>query len=278
MTVLPEELDKPDPANRPVRSRRTPGAGRSVVAFLVAGIVAAMIGLVVLGGLGGPLKRGVTSWAGGLILLGLIIALVGVAVWASVRRRPRTRLVAGDVARELGLTYHATGRRQDIAAFGPLPGIPDRGQISHLMRGTLHERPLAIYSHALMVQTGYATVPVQHTVILCGAPDWPRVRIVPRNAFGRLMLRLGRARGVWLDRADFNRAFHVRSEVPDFAIALLGPELQGHLLDHPGISWHVLPGVVAMVYRGALRADRLAAALDRLRRFWALVPDELEHW
>jgi hypothetical protein len=248
------------------------------VALLIASEVAAMVGLIVLGGLGGPLRRGLTSWAGGLILLGLVIALVGVAVWATVRRRPRPPRAPADVARALGLTYRAAGRRPDLAGFGALPGIPDRGQISHLMRGTLRDRPLAVYSHALMVQTGYATVPVQHTVILCGAPDWPTVRIAPRNALSRLMLRMGRARGVLLDRADFNRTFGVRTDAPDFAVALLGPELQGHLVDHSGVTWHIQPGVVAMVYRGALRADRLEAALERLRRFWALVPDELEHW
>ena len=109
----------------------------------------------------------------------------------------------------------------------------------------------------------------------CEAPDWPKVRVRARRTVARLLYGLGRRPGLSLDDTRFDAAFRVDAEDEDFALRLLSPEMRRLLLEKRTVDWSMGHGLVKLFYRGRLRRDRIARSLDRLRRFWALVPPEL---
>ena len=63
-----------------------------------------------------------------------------------------------------------------------------------------------------------------------------------------------------------------------FAVTLLSPEMQSFLLEKPEVRWRIRNGEVCLIYSGDLKPARIGASIDRLRRFWSLVPPELDAW
>ena len=122
------------------------------------------------------------------------------------------------------------------------------------------------------------TTTVVETFYVCEAPDLPVVRIRTRRGLMPLLYRLGRRPGLELDDPRFNAAFRVDTEDEDFAIILLSPEMQSFLLEKRSVDWSTGPEGLKLFYRGGLKKKRLEASLDRMRRFWALVPPELLDW
>ncbi len=129
-----------------------------------------------------------------------------------------------------------------------------------------------------MVSTGQTTVQVSHTIYAVEAPAWPATQIAARNWAGRLFRKLGRPTGLELDDPEFNRRFRLKTDDEDFAIALLSPEMQAFMLSKTSVKWRITPGRLCMIYNGTLKAGRMEASLQRLQRFWGLVPAELEAW
>ena len=70
--------------------------------------------------------------------------------------------------------------------------------------------------------------------------------------------------------------FRVRTDDEDFAVTLLSPEVQAHLLTKRRVRWYLGYGRLCLIYQGALRPDRVVASAERLARMMALIPVEME--
>lgn len=219
----------------------------------------------------------------------LLISIIGLSLimLAAVLIRHRGGLLGAEKgalkgkaakADDLGFSYESKGDTDFRRSFSDVPGIPDSGRIRHIMRGTLAGRPAIIFEHMHMVYTGSTLMPVQHTVYSTEAPNWPELTVKPRWLISRLAVSLGWSSGFMLEDIDFNRRFRVKTKDEDFALMLLSPEMQSFLTDKPGVTWHVSPGRMCLVYNGPLRMKRIDRSIERIERFWSLVPEELEDW
>jgi hypothetical protein len=255
-----------------------PGS-RVLLITLIAGLVVALAIGLMLASAGGA-GNGPVAIAIAIIAIGLV---VGVLSFVAHRRHQSRRAQARQEALEClpdgcALSSVESPDPKLHQAFGPLPRIPRGGRVQLVLRGELDGREITCFQHLYVVSTGQTTVPVQNTVIVAAAPQWPTVTIRPRGALGAMFLRVGLARGMRLEDDSFNRAFKVSADNEDFALTLISPEMQRFLLEKPALVWRVNPGHVAMIYRGQLRFDRLDGSLERMRSFWSLVPPELTAW
>ena len=143
----------------------------------------------------------------------------------------------------------------------------------------LGDVPVEIYERTgMMPNPALSMIPtptVFEIFYVLPAPNWPKVRIRARRGLGRLFYRFGRRTGLMLDDERFNAAFRVDSEDDDFAILLLGPQLQAFLLEKTNVDWSAGRGAIKLFYRGGLRRNRVDRSLERLRRFRDLIDDEL---
>ena len=215
-----------------------------------------------------------------LILAVLVAVVLGAAMWVVVFRRGKGgKTVSRESdAQRLGLTYRGKGDKEFRARFTFLAAVPRGASIRHVYEGSLEGRPIEVFQSSYMVSTGQAMVQVSHTIYAVKIPDWPATQIAARNWFGRLFRKLARPTGLELDDPEFNRRFRLKTDDEDFAIALLSPEMQAFMLSKTSVKWRITPGRLCMIYNGALNVDRMEASLQRLQRFWELVPAELEAW
>ena len=210
----------------------------------------------------------------------LVAAALGVVMWVLVARRGGGRQTVSreSDAQQLGLTYRGKGDKDFRARFTILAAVPRGASIRHIYEGSLDGRPIEVFQSSYMVSTGQTMVQVSHTIYAVEAPEWPAMQIAARNWFGRMLRKLGRPTGLELDDPEFNRRFRLKTDDEDFAIALLSPEMQAFMLSKTSVKWRIASGRLCMIYSGTLKADRMEASLQRLRRFWELVPTELESW
>ncbi len=215
-----------------------------------------------------------------LILAVLVSAILGAAMWVVVfRRGKRPKTMSRELdAQELGLTYKGKGDKEFRSRFDFLVAVPRGASIRHVYEGSLDGRPIEVFQSSYMVSTGQAMVQISHTIYAVEAPAWPATQIAARNWFARLFRKIGRPTGLELDDPEFNRRFRLKTDDEDFAIALLSPEMQAFMLSKTVVKWRIASGLLCMIYNGPLNADRMEASLQRLQRFWALVPPELEAW
>lgn len=223
-------------------------------------------------------------WA---VLAIAIAVAIGVAVLVSViARRAGASRRRGSMS-EGGAVEAAVGDLEPIPdatktlrpRYADLPTLGRmRGTVKSAYRADLDGRALTIFHHNLTTMAGSTPVVIDHTVYACEAPDWPTVKIAPRRFFSRIALRFGKAGGLMLENDQFNRAFWVGTDDEPFAVTLLSPEMQAFLLERPDLRWRIRNGEVVLIYRGPLKPRRMGASIDRLRRFWSLVPPELDAW
>ena len=188
------------------------------------------------------------------------------------------KVKAPDAAAQLGLEYQAKGDAALRKAFKHLPEMGMQAGIKHVMAGALAGRPLLAFEASYMFFAGQVPVVVAYTIYAVEAPPWPLTHVTPRSFLSRLLLRLGRSRDLMLDDPEFNRCFRVKAHDENFAIALLGPEMQRFMVEKRTMRWRVGHGQVCMLYSGNLKPARIEASLARFEAFWALVPPELEAW
>ena len=215
-----------------------------------------------------------------LILAVLVSAILGVAMWVVIFRRGKDSKTASREldAQELGLTYKGKGDKEFRARFSFLAAVPRGASIRHVYEGSLDGRPIEVFQSSYMVSTGQAMVQISHTIYAVEAPAWPATQIAARNWFARRFRKIGRPTGLELDDPEFNRRFRLKTDDEDFAIALLSPEMQAFMLSKTSVKWRIASGLLCMIYNGPLNADRMEASLQRLQRFWELVPTELDAW
>ena len=219
-----------------------------------------------------------------IVATAIILAIVSVVFVLRMSGRRTGRRAGGGSARaeqaaqHLGLGYAAKGDKEFRARFADLPEIPRGATIKHVMPGRVGDRPIEVFEATYMIHTGQAPIMIAHTVFAAECPPWPVTHITPRNLLGRLVAALGRRSGLAMENAEFNRRFKVSTHDEDFAIALLSPEMQEFMLSKWSVRWRISPGRLCLIYRGTLKSDRMATSLERLSRFWELVPPELEQW
>ncbi len=193
--------------------------------------------------------------------------------------RPTARMPkAAQVAERLGFSYQEKATKSFRGSVSDLPEIPGGAKVKPVITGELDGRELIIFEASYMVFTGQTMMQVAYTFFIVQAPAWPRTNIISRNFFGRLLARLGRAKGLQLESPEFNIRFKVTSDDEDFAIALLSPQMQEFLLTKTTVRWRISDGRVCLVYSGTLKSARIESSLQRFRDFWELVPKELENW
>ena len=211
-------------------------------------------------------------------------------------------------ASDIGLSYQKKAPKELRAAFADLPQVPRGCTLTHLMTGTLADRDLVAFQATYIVPAGNVTIPVIHTIYSTNAPAWPLTVVKRRHGLAWLENIFRRLRGnreLLLDDAAFNREMRVFATDEDAAIVLLSPEMQRFMLEKTAVTWRlgrspkakeegglggalggelgggmggVGGGRVDMIYSGSLKPDRIAGSLDRLARFWELVPEELLDW
>lgn len=192
----------------------------------------------------------------------------------STARKPK----AAQVAERLGFSYQEKATKSFRGSVSDLPEIPGGAKVKPVITGELDGRELMIFEASYMIFTGQTMIQVAYTFFIVQAPAWPRTNIISRNFFGRLLARLGRAKGLQLESPEFNIRFKVTSDDEDFAIALLSPQMQEFLLTKTTVRWRIFDGRVCLIYSGTLKSARIETSLQRIRDFWELVPKELENW
>lgn len=216
----------------------------------------------------------------GVIIVGVSVAtavIFAVFLWRRARSETSGRATrAREIAEQIGLTYEARGPKSLRKDFRHLPQIKGHGQVKHVLRGTICDRPLVGFEYSYLVSAGQVMVTMAYAIYALDAPDhWPRLRISRSNYFTRLFSRLGFGRQLSLESSRFNATMRVRTDDEDFAIAILSPEMQSFLAEKPTVSWHLGHGRLCLIYHGHLRMQRVEASIDRLQRFWSLLPDEV---
>ena len=182
------------------------------------------------------------------------------------------------ICRRYGFDYKAKAGREVPERFRLVRGVKPTASIRHVFRGRLAGHDLCCFQQTWQVNTGQATIPVNHVFFITDAPSWPAVTVRRRGGLSRLLDRFRRPPGLSLDRPAFNRTFRVDTEDADFAALLLTPEVQDFLLERPAPTWQVLPGALAMIHSGTMKMARVPLSLERIERFWSMVPDELAWW
>jgi hypothetical protein len=208
-----------------------------------------------------------------------VIALAMVAVARASRGGgSRGSGAAAEAAEQLGLSYAASADKEFRNRFRDLSEVPGNARIKHVLEGELDGRALVVFESSYMIYTGQTTIPVANTIYAVASPDWPVTHITPRGVLSRLYIRLGVGSALRLENPEFNTRFSVKTDDEDFAIALLGPDMQAFMLTKTRVRWRVGRGRVCLTYSGTLKPDRIETSLDRMRGFWTWVPRELEAW
>jgi hypothetical protein len=216
----------------------------------------------------------------GVAVVGMSVIVLAMVAVARAGRGGTSRGggAVAEAAEHLGLSYAAAADKEFRNRYRDLPEVPGNARIKHVVEGELDGRALVVFESSYMIYTGQTTIPVANTVYAVASPDWPVVHVTPRGVLSRLYNKLGVATGLRLENPDFNARFSIKTDDEDFAIALLGPDMQAFMLTKTRVRWRVGRGRVCLTYSGTLKPDRLEMSLDRMRGFWTWVPRELESW
>jgi len=181
-------------------------------------------------------------------------------------------------AEAMGFSYAPKADRPTLRAWRFLPEVPRGATLKHVMSGEVDGIPLTIFESSYVIMAGNTIIPVMSTLYAASAPPWPKLDVHPRNLLGRLLMTLGWRRGLMLENESFNRTFKLKTANEDFAVTLLGPDMQSFLLSKPNVKWRLGSGHACLVYSGKMKPDRLHASIQRMRTFWSHIPDELMAW
>jgi hypothetical protein len=244
-----------------------------------------ILGIVVAAGLvawfvarGGALP-GPQIWVG-LAVVGMAVVLLAMVVAARMSGGAGawSSAAATETTERLGLSYLAAAEKGFRDRFRDLPEVPGNARIRHVLEGELDGRALVVFESSYMVHTGQTMMRVANSVCAVESPDWPVTHISPRGALSRLFVTLAAGSGLRLENPQFNASFSLKSDDEDFAIALLGPDMQAFMLTWARQRWRLGHGRVCLINTGPLKPQNVPAELDRMRGFWTWVPRELEAW
>jgi hypothetical protein len=203
----------------------------------------------------------------------MILVALGVAVMLVMRSRQlRARLA--EMAAELGLNYQRKADRSFRDAWSVVPEVKKAGTIKHVMAGRVGGLDVTVFQHSYVVFAGQAPVVITHSIYSTPAPGWPNINVARRGWFSRWALKRGRCAELLTGDNSFDTERVVRTADHEFAAWLLGPEMRALLLEDDRVTWQIVEQQLCLVYRGALKPEKIRVSVDRLRRFWAAVPAE----
>jgi hypothetical protein len=256
---------------------------RIAIFFVLAALVAALVA--------GRLFRqnpGRAPGAAGapwpLIAIGIAVAVVFavfvviLVIRASKQRNELWQQRADTLGDTIDLDFDHDPPKHFHRDFTFLPEIVKTGKTNRLARGVIADHPAVFFEHSRVVSTGETSHTIVHSVYATEAPDWPELGVTPRNIISKLLRHVGVRKGVLLDDPAFNHAFVVRCEDEPFAVTLLTPEMQAFMLGKTTSRWRCAHGRVFLIYKGALKLERMPVSVDRLARFWSHVPTEVQAW
>lgn len=263
------------------RIKRVGGSTRSSIArrttATIIGALSATLIAMVSGGSLNPQTRGTGALPVFISIAVVLVALVGASVFFRSRSKQKQHTDKDDSLDKLGLTRRKGEEKATKRRFGKLSELRG-GSINEVFEGALADRELVVFTHVRMIYTGNATVPIYRTIYAVATPAWLWVNITPSRPWSRWLGKLFGRRSFRLDLPEFNRRFRVTAHDEDFALTLLCPELQRHILDKPNVTWRLVDGWLCLVYNGRIRLDRAAGSIGRLEMFLNLIPPELASW
>ncbi len=225
-----------------------------------------------------PNNRAVLVGVAVFLIVDIIVIATFLGVRASKNRRKEWEAKADTLGDAVDLDFNHEPPKEFHHDFLFLPEIKKSGKTNHLATGEIAGRQATFFEHAYVVSTGETTYTVSHCVYTTDAPHWPDLTVRMRNLFSQFFFKLGRRKGLLLDDPKFNLAFVVECDDEPFAVTILTPAIQTFMLEKPTVRWRITQGRVFLIYRGALKLDRMPSAVDRLSRFWSHVPPEVEAW
>jgi len=251
------------------------------VSTLIGLVIAGAVVLLVMGpGVGGPGRSATIPIVGLVVTAGLVMVVVFVmlAVRTHKRQQLRFRARAEELGESVGLKFDHDPEKGFHRRYTFLPEVKKSGKTTRLARGEIAGWPALFFEHSYIVSTGQTTVTVYHCVYATDAPNWPDVHVTPRHPLSKLLRAVGIRRGMLLDDPNFNHAFTVKTDDEPFAVTLLTPDVQRLMLENTRVRWRFTRERVFTVYKGQLKLDRMPLTIDRLERFWSLVPPEVRAW
>ncbi len=254
------------------------------IAMLLAATLAAAVGVFFATGSGqGPNVIGNSRKMTFIAVVAMIlIAGFAVAILAErgvLQRRKKAWLEEADALDDtLTLDFNTDPPKEFHKDYVYLPEIKKSGKTHRLAQGTIANHNATFFEHRYVVSTGQSTHTVVHCVYAADAPAWPELSVTPRQPLSKLMRALGWRKGLLLDDPKFNQSFVVRCEDEPFAVTLLTPEMQQFMLGKLNARWRITHNKVFLIYRGALKLDRMPASIDRMATFWSHVPQQVEAW
>ena len=159
-----------------------------------------------------------------------------------------------------------------------IPGVPGNADVGNVIEGEIGGQHALVYQLRHLISTGQTVVPIYHTVFRCEAPQWPTTHLTPRGWLGRVLMKLGHSPPLLLENDGFNRRFRIKATNEDFAVTLLTPTVQQHLLGKTNVRWIIEPGSLSLVYGGAMKSARLERSVRRVAEFWSLIARDLLAW
>jgi len=162
-----------------------------------------------------------------VLLIVAVFAITLVSAWLGDNRR--TQLMAW--ARANGMTYQQESR--DLArrwSDSPFIGGPSARALDVISGTTSTRRQFYSYTYQYIVPTGKSAVVIRAWVTVVRLPrELPWLTVTPETIGGKLSKTFG-GQDINVESVDFNRDFRVQSELPEFAIAFLHPQLIEWLL------------------------------------------------
>lgn len=166
-----------------------------------------------------------------------------------------------------------------------IPEFHTDGEIRAVARGEIGGRAIIAIHHRWSINVVYGSFWIDRTIVTSPAPPWPMLRMTPIKRLASMRTppmgvrpRRGGEADVGLDHDGFRRAYRVRTDSPDFAVAMLDLEAQEFLAEHPGDKWYVMPGAISIVQDGKMNEKRLRRGVERMAGLLPLLPPELEEW
>ncbi|MCA9311563.1 MAG: hypothetical protein KDA21_10185 [Phycisphaerales bacterium] len=187
-----------------------------------------------------------------IVLITILMCVAGLTAALVVRLHIQRRRAIRDFVDRNHLVHERKGDKAFRKAWAVLPEIPDRGNISNLIYGTLSGVDLTMFEHTHMVMAGNTPVAIVHTVAAAEIdPLTPEVHIVRRSFLKSIAESFFSGKpSVPLDDEAFRKEWVVRADDADFARALLSPEVQDQLRGRKhDRGWHIFGGKLAAVQR-----------------------------
>lgn len=224
---------------------------------------------------------GMQDW---MIAVCVVLVIVVVLAPVLIAQRRRLRAIVR-VMGELGLTTTFGGTESLRAlAFEPFLGLSEVLQtgakgLKWSAFGTRNGLRLHVIEHTYSKGSGDSRTTRTHTLVAIPCPrGWAKVALTREHLFTRVGKLLG-LKDLDLENPKFSKLWRVACADEDFALALLGTDVQEFLAStrRPdlGEQWRVEGGMLCVVRNTPLSAEKLKMLVERFEGFVAAMEPEL---